>query len=192
MPVSMAITSPSPVVAGQQASELSISFANASSAQILPSSFVEGHDRILHIVAVGEDLDTFAHVHPEEFGLNTSAAGAHNEATVLSFHSAIRVQRSKLPNSRSAAIQNRQSHLVDAGSSNATAFKLRLAFPKAGRYMVAVDGLLPAGQVANKSSLVVQGSLAMAAFQANSSRWAHKSAWHACHTCLASRAGTSH
>jgi hypothetical protein len=75
VPVKIAIASSSPVVSGQQASELSISFTNTSSAQILPSSFMIGHERILHVVAMGEDLDTFAHVHPEDFGLNTTATG---------------------------------------------------------------------------------------------------------------------
>lgn len=29
------------------------------------------HDRILHVVIIGEDLSTFAHIHPEDFGVVT-------------------------------------------------------------------------------------------------------------------------
>jgi len=67
----------------------SISFAAASGMQstIPPSSFIKNHERLLHVVAVGGDLNTFVHKHPEDQGFKPAGG------TLLSIHGCINTRR---------------------------------------------------------------------------------------------------
>jgi hypothetical protein len=59
-------TSPRQVFANSDTS-LNVSFAKLPGHQPLQSSsFLVSHDQLLHFVAVGADLDTFAHRHPSK------------------------------------------------------------------------------------------------------------------------------
>lgn len=78
------------------------------------ADFRVSHDQLLHILGMGQDLDTFLHVHPT--------------------------------------------------TRTPTAFiSKNVVFPKAGTYLIAVDGLLAPGPVANSSKLAVAGSPPMGA-----------------------------
>lgn len=57
-----------PMAVGTNA--VSVAFEPAAKpGQVLDTGrFVEEHDSVMHVVVVGEDLDTFGHLHPEDFG----------------------------------------------------------------------------------------------------------------------------
>jgi len=94
---------------------LSASFSqpHPASAPIPTSRFQLSHTKLLHLVGVGEDLDTFLHWHPTNI--------------------------------------------------TPTAFVFRnVTFPKSGRYVIAMDGVLTEGPVATHTKLAVAGSPRMA------------------------------
>jgi hypothetical protein len=68
--------SPATIAAGA-AANLSIGFGG-----LAPSAFVESHERILHLVSLGSDLDTFSHTHPEDFGAPASGTCPSMQATL--------------------------------------------------------------------------------------------------------------
>lgn len=92
--------------AGQPVSP-SVSFKRRSDQQPIPTTaFVKSHEQLLHMVGVGEDLDTFFHWH---------SAATYRQAF---------------------SVQN-------------------VVFPKAGTYLVALDGLLAEGPLASSTKLTV-------------------------------------
>lgn len=68
VPVQLTLqTAPTDVVAGQNAT-IVVDFKEPNGSHIPSSAFVVSHDRVLHLVAVGQDLDAFAHWHPTQSG----------------------------------------------------------------------------------------------------------------------------
>jgi hypothetical protein len=106
------ITTPAQAVAGHP-TNMSISFQRLPNLQAIPtSSFQIALDQLLHMVGMGQDLDTFFHWHP-----------THKTSSMFSFRN--------------------------------------LVIPKAGTYLVALNGQLAAGPVANSTKLAVAGTPVM-------------------------------
>jgi hypothetical protein len=45
---------------------IEVSFLNGNDEPVPPAAFIMAHDALLHVVVIGSDMSTFAHVHPEE------------------------------------------------------------------------------------------------------------------------------
>lgn len=86
------------------------------------------HDRILHIVIAGEDLSTFAHIHPEDFGPVTEKMKSKG------------------------------------------AFSVQYTFPKAGRYLIAVDYGIGETHFSEQFPVDIPGEPAMGPFMKDLSR----------------------
>ncbi|KAF6266292.1 hypothetical protein COO60DRAFT_445987 [Scenedesmus sp. NREL 46B-D3] len=130
VPVVMnATTNPQQVVANSEIS-LNVSFSRLPDHQPLQaSSFLVSHDRLLHCVAVGADLDTFVHRHPSQ----VYQPAAESPSSLFGFR--------------------------------------HLRFTRAGRYLLACDGLLPEGRIATRTTLAATGSPAMRTPPSNNSGW---------------------
>jgi hypothetical protein len=81
-------TQPSPPVAGTPFN-LTILFRAENGTVIPKDAFVIGHERLLHLVMLGADLDTFTHIHFEDLGPRLQGqyairvvAGAHPRTTL--------------------------------------------------------------------------------------------------------------
>ncbi|MBI5074335.1 MAG: hypothetical protein HZB62_04105 [Nitrospirae bacterium] len=81
------------------------------------------HERILHVIIISEDLSSFAHIHPEDFG-----------------------------------------PITDEMMKNAR-YSVRYAFPKAGRYLVAVDTAAEGTHVSKQFHVTVDGIPKMASIK---------------------------
>ncbi|MDO8648214.1 MAG: copper resistance protein CopC [Candidatus Peregrinibacteria bacterium] len=88
---------------------------------LLPNLRIE-HDRILHVIIVGQDTDTFAHIHPEDTGSITPTMLAEGK------------------------------------------FSVRTSFPKAGRYLIAVDFTVRSQTFAQEFTVTVPGANPMVPF----------------------------
>ena len=74
------------------------------------------HERLIHVIIVGEDLDSFTHIHPDDFGTVTKEM------------------------------------------KKSSRFTLRYLFPKAGKYLAAVDTAIGNNPVSKIVSIKVSGS----------------------------------
>jgi hypothetical protein len=83
-PISVTSTLPAKPQAGRTYN-FTLAFANASAtpASISASDLIPDHTKVLHAVFVGGDLDSFYHVHPEEFGYREVSSRGSSSGTEL-------------------------------------------------------------------------------------------------------------
>lgn len=119
------------------------------------------HDRILHAIIVGEDLKTFAHIHPEDLDPITEeinpptfprGIGPRGKDLKAPFIPAVH------PPTKFWWEGKRPQGILEGGGIKKNArFPLRYTFPKAGRYTINVDYVASGRELSKSFTVNVEG-----------------------------------
>ncbi len=99
------------------------------------------HDRIMHLIIVGEDLKTFAHIHPIRSSLAEVPQGT----------------RASGASETSYGIHTEDLGPVTPEERKTATFPLRYVFPKAGHYMMVVNYVVGGKELSQQSFIEVGG-----------------------------------